>query len=63
MPKFSVYGVVKATKYIGEFEAETKELAEQMAWDSDESYVSVCWHCAKEIDEPEIEEMIVGECE
>ncbi|MGM1048378.1 MAG: hypothetical protein ACQEXX_19875 [Bacillota bacterium] len=61
MPKFRVYGAVKATKYIGEFEAANKEEAEQMAWDSDGASVSVCWHCAKDVEDPEIEEMIVEE--
>jgi hypothetical protein len=32
MAKFRVYGKVVATKYIGEFEADSKEQAEEMAW-------------------------------
>lgn len=61
MPKFRVYGVVVASKYIGEFEAATKEEAEQMAWDSDESSVSVCWHCSRDVEEPQIDELIIEE--
>ncbi len=61
MPKFRVYGVVTATKHIGTFEAATKEEAEQMAWESDEAYVSVCHHCSGEVDGAEIDEMVVEE--
>ncbi|GAA4827865.1 hypothetical protein GCM10023310_00660 [Paenibacillus vulneris] len=61
MAKYRVYGVVRATKYIGEFEAETKEAAEQLAWDSDEAYSSVCYHCSKQVEDPEIERLEVEE--
>ncbi|WEG13967.1 hypothetical protein PU629_06260 [Pullulanibacillus sp. KACC 23026] len=61
MSKFNVYAVVTATKYIGEFEAETKEEAEQMAWESEDAYVSVCHQCANEVDGAEIERMVVEE--
>jgi hypothetical protein len=37
MAKFRVYGKVVATKYIGEFEADSKEQAEEMAWKSNEA--------------------------
>lgn len=59
--KYRVYGRVVATKYIGEFEANSKEEAEQMAWNADKSDVSVCYHCSKEVSEPEIHKMIVEE--
>jgi len=59
MPKYKVYGVVVGTKYIGEFETHNKEEAEQLAWDSENAYISICYHCSKEIDEPQIEKMIV----
>ncbi|MCP1134367.1 hypothetical protein NKT34_13765 [Paenibacillus polysaccharolyticus] len=61
MAKYRVYGVVTATKYIGEFEADTKAEAEKMAWESDEAGVSVCWHCSKEVEDPEIHEIVVEE--
>jgi len=61
MAKYKVYGIVTGMKYIGEFEANNKEEAEQMAWDSENGYVSICYHCSKEIDEPQIEKMIVEE--
>jgi hypothetical protein len=61
MTKYRVYGVVTGTKYIGEFEADSKEEAEQMAWDSEKGYISICHQCAREIDEPTITEMVVEE--
>ncbi|MFD2334653.1 hypothetical protein ACFSR7_35875 [Cohnella sp. GCM10020058] len=61
MPKYSVYGYIRTSKFIGEFEAATKEEAEQMAWDSDEAYVSVCHHCARQVQDPEIISMDVEE--
>ncbi|GKV69839.1 hypothetical protein NCCP2716_27580 [Sporosarcina sp. NCCP-2716] len=64
MPKYSIYGVVIGTKYIGEFEADSKEEAEEMAWEHDNASVSLCHHCAgKEIDEPEIDRLVVEESE
>lgn len=54
MAKWRVYGKVVATKYLGEFEAETKEEAEQMARESDTASVDLCHHCVKEADGAEI---------
>ncbi|MHA6530211.1 hypothetical protein [Paenibacillus sp. BAC0078] len=61
MPKFRIYGRVIATKYIGEFEAESKEQAEEMAWKSDEAYVSLCHQCSGEAEDPEIHELEIEE--
>lgn len=61
MPKYRVYAVVTASKYMGKFEAESKEDAEQMAWESDEAYISVCHQCAREVDGAEIDRMEVEE--
>ncbi|CAM4183455.1 hypothetical protein L1N85_11305 [Paenibacillus alkaliterrae] len=61
MPKYRVYGVVTATKYLGEFEADTKEEAEGMAWESGEAYVSVCHSCSGEVDGAEIDSLEVEE--
>lgn len=55
MPKFLVHATVVASKYIGEYEAETKEKAIEMAWK--DASVSVCNYCSREIDEPEIDEL------
>ena len=59
MPKFSVYGVIKAAKYIGEYEADTKEEAEELAWK--DAHVSICHQCSSEVDEPDIVELVVEE--
>lgn len=61
MPKYRVYGVVKATKYVGEYEAETEDDAKDLAWG--DAYVSVCHQCSREIEDPEIEELVVEEVE
>lgn len=61
MPKFHVHGSVKASKYIGEYEAKTKEEAEEMAWK--DAYVSVCNQCSSQVEDPEIDELIVEEVE
>lgn len=59
MAKYRAYAVVTATKYIGEFEANSSEEAEQMAWESENAHVSICYHCAKEVDGAELTEMFV----
>lgn len=59
MPKYSIYGVVAATKYIGEYEANSKEEAEEMAWQ--DAHVSVCHQCANEVDGADITELVVEE--
>lgn len=58
MPKWDVYGKVSATKYLGQFEAETAEDAEQMAMEAN-GHVAVCHQCANEVSDPEIHECIV----
>lgn len=61
MPKFSIHGVVTATKYIGEYEANSKEEAEAMAWE--DAYVSVCHNCSSEVDGADIETLVIEEVE
>lgn len=60
MKKWSVWGKVSATKYLGKFEAETADEAEMMALDKNGS-VSVCHQCCEEVTDPEIYECIVEE--
>ena len=55
MPKYYVHASVVASKFIGEYEADTKEKAIEMAWK--EAHVSVCHKCAGEVDEPHIDEL------
>ena len=56
MPKFNVYATVTGGKYIGEFEAETKEKAIEMAQESDNASVSLCHQCSPECEDPECTE-------
>lgn len=60
MKKYRVYGVVTGTKFLGEYEAEDEREAENMAL-RENGHVSVCNHCADEIDEPAIDDVIVEE--
>lgn len=59
MPKFRVYGSVVASKYLGIFEADTKEQAEEMA--IKQASVSVCHQCSNECTDPEIDEVTAEE--
>lgn len=49
MPKYHVYGIFSASKYLGEFEANSQEEAEEMAAESPGNYASLCHQCAKEV--------------
>ena len=57
MNKFAVYGKVVGSKFLGVFEAETAEQAEEMALNSDAAYVSICHQCSSQIEEANIEEV------
>jgi hypothetical protein len=46
MKRYAVYGRFLATRFIGVFEAESPEQAEQMAANSAENYASLCHQCA-----------------
>ena len=63
MAKYSIYGQVRAGKYLGEVEANSEEEARDKAFTelSDEMFVSVCHQCSHEVDDPEIEEVYVSE--
>ena len=54
MPKYSVVGVVRGSKYLGEFEAESKKAIE-MALESEEAHVSLCHQCCEECEDPFIQ--------
>lgn len=50
--KYRVYATVTGSKYIGEFEANSKEEAEEMASESVGcDVVSLCHECSGEVDE------------
>lgn len=59
MTLYRVYGKVIGTKYIGQFEANSIEEAEELAWSSGECAVCLCHYCTSECEDPEIERLIV----
>jgi hypothetical protein len=61
MPKFNVYATVTGSKYIGEFEAETKEDAIDQAELSGGAYVSLCHQCSAECEDPEAHNFVAEE--
>lgn len=52
---WNVYGVVTGSKYLGEYQAETKEEAEDMALRDNGGGVSLCHRCSTHIDDPAVE--------
>jgi hypothetical protein len=56
LKKWRVYGTVVGGKYLGEFEAATKEEAEQMAMESDAAGISLCHQCTDECEDPHVDE-------
>lgn len=55
--RFVATGTVTGGTYIGEFEAETAEQAEQVAWY--QAGISLCHHCSLSISDPEVTEIYV----
>jgi hypothetical protein len=53
MAKWSVWAKVTGTKYLGDFEAATKEDAEAMALNSDAASVNLCHYCTPNCEDPE----------
>ena len=49
-------GIVTASKYLGEFEADSEEEAIEMALNSEEASVSICHQCSHDVSDPEINE-------
>ena len=56
MAKYRVCGHVSAGKYLGVFEADSKDEAIEKALNSEEACVSLCHHCSGEAEDPEIHE-------
>lgn len=63
MAKYRIYGTVTGSKYLGEVEAESKEEAEEAAWEQLDTSVSLCWQCSGEINDPEIDEVVADAIE
>lgn len=54
MAKYQVNGHVRGGKYLGVFEADTKEAAVALALESQAAWVSMCHQCASECEDPQI---------
>jgi len=66
MPKYRVYGILTGSVYLGEYEAENKAAAEDMANEDDEAnwLPSLCHQCSGEVEINDIYELqveMVGE--
>jgi ferredoxin len=55
MALYRVVGSVVASKYLGEFEADSPEQAVEMALDSEAACISLCHACADECSDAVIE--------
>ncbi len=49
MAKYRVYGIMTATKFLGVFEADTKEQAQEHGLSSTKNHVSLCHQCSDEL--------------
>ena len=63
MKKYRVTGAVVGSKYLGEFEAESKDAAVKMAMRSPAADVRLCHVCSSECEDPQIDEYIAEEVE
>jgi hypothetical protein len=61
MPQFHVYGAVYGTKYLGKFEAKTKDEAIKLA--ESNASVCLCHQCSSEVDSAEIQDITAEEIE
>ena len=50
--RYRVYGTVTGGKFLGIYEAASKEEAEDRAWAA--AHVCICHQCSREIDDPDI---------
>lgn len=58
MPKYSVYAMATASRYIGEVEANSVEEAKEKAWELENCYMeSLCYHCAGKVDLGDVHEI------
>lgn len=59
MKRWDVHALVVGGKFIGTFEAETAQQAEEMAWR--DAGVYLCHQCARECDDAQIDKLEVTE--
>ncbi len=63
MTKYHIYGTVTGSKYLGTVEADSTGEAEEKAWEELDCSVSVCYHCANDVVDPEITAVVANEVE
>ncbi len=61
MKKYKVYAMAIASKFIGEFEAESKEEAEEKAWEEGNLVITLCHYCSREVELSDIYDYQVDE--
>lgn len=54
---FRVFASVMGSKYLGEFQAATKEEAEDMALKSDAASISLCHQCSHECEDAAVDKV------
>lgn len=57
MAKWRLYGLASATKFLGTVESDTEEEAIEKGYELDSCHVSICRHCAHEIDVSDINQI------
>lgn len=57
MAKWRVVAKVVGSKYLGEFEAKTKEDAERLARASEAAGISLCHRCSDECEDADVEDV------
>lgn len=50
MSKYRVYGIYTGSKFLGEFDAESKDAAIEMALNSDANHVCLCHQCSDDLE-------------
>jgi hypothetical protein len=65
MKKYSVYGIISASVFLGEYEAESKEEAVKMAEENRNAnwHPTLCWQCAGEVELGDVYDTQVEEIE
>lgn len=63
MARFRIHGIVSGSKYLGEIEADNKEEAIEKGFELDACYVSMCHQCSREIEDPEVREILAEKIE
>lgn len=59
--RFRVYAIMTASKFLGEYEAETASEASDMAEKEADVWVSLCHQCAGEVDLGDVHDFQVEE--